>query len=149
MMVSAKGGPASGGRRAHHKMNRRGYTLVELITMVAVGAVLLTGLGLAIQNQMKAAIKNRDYLVALNLAKRQMALVNIGSYPAVAVETALTADADFPDFIPTQEVVSVDTSVSDSLREIRVRIRRDSISGEVLITLYTYRSNILTFGNGI
>ncbi len=134
-------------RLARYK--KRGFTLIELILMIAVGSILLLGISSAAQLQVKATTDNRDFLIALHLAKRQMAIMNKGAYPAVASEAALTADAAFPDFIPTREVVSVDTSGSFSLREIRIRIRKGSSSGPVLITLYTYRSDLLTFGNGI
>lgn len=129
--------------------DRRGFTLIELVMMTVIGGILLTLLSLATQTQMRTVIDNRDYLVALNLAKRQMALMNNATYPAVAAEAAQTADAAFPNFIPTQEVVSVATSGGNSLREIRIRIRKGSVSGPVLVALYTYRSNILTFGNGV
>ena len=129
-------------------MNRRGFTLIELVMMTAIGGIILTSVSLATQTQIRTAIDNRNYLVALNLAKQEMAVMNLGTYPAVAAEAALTADSAFPDFIPTQEVVSVATNGGNSIREIRIRIRKGSISGAVLVALYTYRSDILTFGNG-
>ena len=129
--------------------NRRGFTLIEMVLTIALGAVLLTGLGIATQAQMKSAIDNRDFLVALHLAKRQMAIMNLGTYPVVAAEAALSADANFPHFIPTREVTSVDTSGGNSIREIRIRIRKGTSTGPVLVMLITYRSNIVTIGNGI
>ena len=126
----------------------RGFTLMEITITIAVAAVLFTGVSSAVQALIGAAVQNRDYLIALNLAKRQMAVMNNSSYPAVASETALSADSAFTDFIPTQEVVSVATNGSESIREIRVRVRRGSSSGPVLVLLYTYRSSIVSFGDG-
>ena len=117
--------------------------------MISIGAILAVGLTVAAETQMKTIIDNRDFLIALNLAKRQMAIMNRSAYPAVVAETALTADAAFPNFIVTQEVAAVDNDgATKSIREIRVRVRRGSITGAVLVILYTYRSDILSFGNG-
>lgn len=128
---------------------RRGFTLVELIITIAIGAVLLTSIGLAAQVHFSTLVQNRDFLVAYNLGRRQMAIMMNEPYPAVMTETAQTADPDFPDFIPTQEVTTVDTSGSDSLRHICVRIRHGSSSGPILVEVHAYRSNILSFGDGV
>ena len=129
--------------------NKRGFTLIELTVMIAIGAILTVGMAVSAETQMKTVVDNRNFLIALNLAKRQMAIMNRSAYPAVVAETALTADSNFPNFIVTQEVVPVDNDGgSKSIREIRVRVRLDSISGAVLVILYTYRSDILSFGNG-
>ena len=126
----------------------RGFTLIEMTLMIGVGSVLMFGLTFAAHAQLKAVVDNRNMLIALNLAKLQMALINNAAYPAVVSETAQTADTAFPDFIPTKEVVSVDTSGGNSIREIRIRVRYGSSSGPVLVVLYAYRSDIITFGNG-
>ena len=126
----------------------RGFTLIEMALMIAIGAALFIGIGPAAQNLAERAIENRNYLIALNLAKWQMAIMMNSSYPAVAAETEQTADPAFPDFVPTQEVVSADTNGAHSLREVRIRVRHGSSSGPVLVLLHTYRSDVITFGNG-
>ena len=133
--------------------NRRGFTLIELVIMIAIGGILSLGLGKAAGNLIKMELQNRDYLIALNIAKRQMAIMQNAAYPAVAAEAALTADAAFPNYIPTQTVVSIATSVdaggtTNSIRQITIRVRLNSLAGAVLIRLDTYRSNIITFGTG-
>jgi hypothetical protein len=122
---------------------------MELTITIALAAVLFTGSSGAIQALVGSAVQNRNYLIALGLAKRQMAVMNNSAYPAVAAEAALAADAAFPDFIPTQEVVSVATNGSESLREIRVRVRQGSDSGPVLVALHTYRTSVASFGDGV
>ena len=129
--------------------HKRGFTMIEMTITIAISAILMTGLGLAVQTQLKAAVDNRNYLIALNLAKRQMAMMNNSTYPSVAGEAALSADSGFPNFIPTQEVVELASNGGKSLREIRIRVRHGSLAGPVLILLYTYRSDLLTFGNGL
>ena len=116
--------------------------------MIAIGAVLFTGMTRAAQTLMETAIEGRNYMIALNLAKWQMAISNNAAYPAVVAETAQTADAAFPNFIPTQTVTSVATNGANSIRLITIRIRLNSVTGPVLVRLDTYRSNIITFGNG-
>lgn len=127
----------------------RGATLIELTMMIAVAAVFFIGLSRGYMTLVKCTADSRDYLIAYNLARRQMAIMNNSAYPAVVAETALAADPDFPNFIPTQTVTSVATSGSNSIRLITVRIRRNSLSGAVLVRLDTYRTDLVTFGNGL
>ena len=142
-------------RQAHHTMkNKRGFTLLEMVIVIGISALLLTGMTRAAHTLMKSSVDNRNYLIALNLAKQHMALMNNEvTVPAVVAETAQAADANFPSFIPTREVVSIATNVdiagtTDYIRQITVRIRLNSVTGPVLMRLDTYRSNIITFGNG-
>lgn len=135
-------------RPAHHK-HPRGFTLMEMTIMIGLGAVLFISAGRAVQTMVDAAVENRNMLIALNLAKRQMAIMANSAYPAVAAEAAQTADTAFPNFIPTQEVTSVATSGTNSIRQITIRIRHGSSTGPVLIRLDTYRSSIITSGNGL
>lgn len=129
--------------------NKRGFTLLEMAITIGIAAVLFTGMTRAGQNLMKAAIDNRNYVIALNLAKRHMAVMNNEvTVPAVIAETAQAADGVFPSFIPTRQVVAVAASGANYIRQITVRIRIGSVTGPVLIRLDTYRSNIITFGNG-
>ena len=137
-----------GDKRGGGVRNKRGFTLIEMTIMIGVAAVLFISVSRAAQTLVDASVENRNYLVALNLAKNQMAIMNNAAYPAVAAETTQTAISPFTDFIPTQEVVSVATSGGNSIRQITIRIRLGSATGSVLIRLDTYRSNILTFGNG-
>ncbi len=131
------------------KGKKKGMSLMELTIMIAVAGVLFTGFTRAVQNQIRNVTLNRNYMIALNIAKREMAEINLGAYPAVdGAETALTADADFPSFIPTRFVTSVAISGSNSIRLITVRVRLNSVSGTQLIRLDTYRTDLVSFGNG-
>ena len=126
--------------------NRRGFTLIELVIMTAVASALFVGMGRAVQGQIKIATDNRDYMIALNLAKQQMALMNLAAYPAVATTTP-ASDAAFPGFTFSQAVTSVATDVGSgrSLRQIQFDVLRQGI---VLVRLITYRTDVVTFGNG-
>ena len=129
---------------------KRGVTMMELVIMIAIASVLFTGLTRVIQNQIRNSNLNRNYLIALNLAKIEMAKLNIGAFPAVdGAETALTADAAYPSFIPTRFVTSVAVSGSNNLRLITVRVRLLSVTGSVLVRLDTYRTDLVSFGDGV
>ena len=124
--------------------------MMELVMMIAIASVLFTGLTRVIQNQIRNTNLNRNYLIALNLAKREMAKINIGAFPAVdGAETALAADPAYPDFIPTRFVTLVANSGANNLHLITVRVRLLTVTGTVLIRLDTYRTNIVTFGDGV
>ena len=122
---------------------------MELTLMIAVGAVLFISIGRAAMTLSELIIDNRDYLVALNIAKWQMTQTLNAAYPAAGAEAAQTADAAFPNFIPTREVsANIATSGTYTIRQITIRVRRGTSAGPVLIRLDTYRSDLITFGNG-
>jgi hypothetical protein len=124
--------------------NKRGVTLLELTMMIALGSILIIGISRGAQAQIKNTVDMRNYMIALNLAKKQMAIMNNGAYPAVGT-TAPAADAAFPNFTYSQVVSSVATSGVYSIRQIQL----DVLNGtRVLVRLYTYRSDLITFGNG-
>ena len=131
-------------------MNKRGVTLVELVIMIAVGSILLMGMSKSSLSFLKRSVDARNMTIALNLAKRQMAIMNNTAYASlpVAAEAALSVDAAFPGFTPTQEVTSVAVSGAESIRRVIVRVRLGSSAGAVLVMLDTYRTSIVTFGNG-
>lgn len=124
--------------------------MIELVAMIAIASVLFTGFTRVIQNQIRNVISNRNSLIALNIAKREMARINVAAYPAVdGAETALAADPAFPSFIPTRYVTSVAISGSNSIRLITVRVRLNSVTGTQLIRLDTYRTDLASFGDGV
>lgn len=129
--------------------NRLGFTLMEMILMIAVGSMLVTSLVTAAQAHYKATIENRNYLIAFNLARNQMAAMYNSGYPSVMSETAQSVDSDFPDFVPTQEVTQEDTAGGHTLNKICIRVRLGSSTGPVLVSLYTFRSDIITYGDGV
>ena len=124
--------------------NDRGFSLMELTLMIAVGAILLVGVGRAIQNQMVNAIDMRNFMVSLNLVKRQMAVMNNAAYPAVGTTSPAT-DALFPNFTFTRVVTAVAANGANNIRRIQMDV---SIGGDLIVRVYTYRTNTATFGNG-
>ena len=121
---------------------------MELTLTIAIGGIIFLGATRAVHTFVDAANENRNYLIALNLAKRQMAIMMNSAYPAVAAETLQAADATFPSYVPTQTVVSFATDGAYSIRQITIRIRVGTVTGPVLIRLDTYRSDAITFGTG-
>jgi prepilin-type N-terminal cleavage/methylation domain-containing protein len=132
-----------------HQWRKRGFTLIEMTLMIAVGSILVTSLVFAAQTHYKATIENRNYLIGFNLARRQMAIMYNTGYPAIMSETAQAVDSGFPDFIPTQEVTLIDSAGGHTLEQICIRVRLRSSTGPVLASLYTFRSDIITFGDGV
>ena len=89
-------------------------------------------------------------LIALQLAKKQMAVMNLGTCPSVGVTNPSVdgGSGSFPGFTMTQTVTNCGagcTSGSDVLNQVQLDV---IANGKVLIRLYTYRTNIVTFGNG-
>jgi prepilin-type N-terminal cleavage/methylation domain-containing protein len=122
----------------------RGFTLMEMVILIAVGSVLLVGLSRAIQSQIQAAVEQRNQLVALNLARHQMAVMMNSAYPGTGTTTP-SSDGAFPDFAFSQVVTNVVTSGADTVNQIQMDV---SANGRVLVRLYTYRTNTASFGDG-
>ena len=117
---------------------------MEMTIMIAVAAVLITGISRAAQTFIKAEVDNRNYLIALNLAKQQMAIMNLAAYPGAGTTTP-ASDGAFPNFAFTQVVSNVATSGANTVNQIRMDV---SVNGNVVVRLYTYRTNTVSFGNG-
>ena len=117
--------------------NKRGFSLIELTMMIAISAILLTGISRAVQTNLESAIEVRNSLIGLNLAKMQMAMMNNANYPAVST-TNPASDTSFSDFTFSQPVTTVTSSGTSSLEQIQLDT---SLGGRVLVRLYTYRTN--------
>ena len=129
--------------------NKRGFSLIELTMMIAIGSVLFVGLSRGVHGLIKTAITNRDYLIALNLVKEKMAIMNNNAYITVLSTTTPAADADFSGFTFSQTVSNVLTSGANTLNQIQMDVLA---GGNVLVRVYTYRTNTVNgtqgFGNG-
>lgn len=125
--------------------NKRGFSLMELIMMIAVGAVLFIGTSRAVHTQIKKAIELRNYMIALNLARQKMAVMNNAACPAVGTTTP-AADGSFSGFTFSQVVTSIGTSgTSDICNQVRMDVLKGT---DVIVRLYTYCSNLVSFGDG-
>ena len=120
------------------------FTLVEITITIAVAAILMVGISRATQNEIAQFTKLRNYEIALNLAKKQMAIMNNAAYPAVA--TTNQNDAFYSDFTITQIVSNIATSGANTLNKIEVQV--STVKDGQLISLNTYRTNVVSFGNG-
>lgn len=122
-------------------MSRRGVTLIELVIMIAVASVLFVGLARGYQSLIRRAVDNRNYMIALNLAKKQMAILNNTAYASLANST--TSDASFPGF----SIVTTVTANSPIASMTNVRVDVTS-GGSTYVRLVTYRDAVVTFGTG-
>lgn len=123
-----------------------GWTLIEIILMIAVGSILAIGATRAVQSQMTAVIKFKNYMMALHLAKRQMAILNNTAYASLS--TASAADTTFTDFTVSTTVTTPYTNVSPAANVKKVVVEVSTPKDGILVQLNTYRTDIVSFGNG-
>ena len=129
------------------RSGQRGFTLMEMTMMIAIGAVLLSGLSRAVQNEVYQTNELRYKLIATHLANRQMAIMWNTAYPSVGTSSSAQIDAtDFPSFMYTQGVADVATNGGNSLRSIEIIV---TLNGKEYARLESYWSNVVTFGNGV
>lgn len=123
-----------------------GWTLIEIILMIAVGSILAIGATRAMQSQMSAVIQFRNYMVALHLAKRQMAILNNTAYASLT--TASAADATFTSFTVATTVTTPYTSAAPAANVKKVVVEVSTPEDGILVQLNTYRTDVVSFGNG-
>ena len=119
-------------------------TLIELVMMIAIGAYLFVGMSRGYATLVQRAIDNRNYSVALELGKIQMAIINNATYASLASGSP-ASDASFPNFTFTQTVSTVVTSAPYTIKKIQLDVK---IGANTIVSLNTYRSDVITFGNG-
>ena len=77
----------------------KGFTLIELVVVIGIASVLMVGMSRAVETSIKRFNQLRTMYIALNLAKRQLAILNnltIANLPAVG--TQVFTDTSFPGF---------------------------------------------------
>ena len=127
---------------------KQGFTLIEFIVIIAVGSFLVVGIVLFTRQQIINTVKMQDFLIASNLARLKMAVMNNTAYPSVGT-TAPSTEASFPGFIFRQAVTDVAASGGSSLRQIQIDVDYSGGSFDnPIVRLITYRQSNTTFGDG-
>ena len=125
----------------------RGFTLVELVIIIAMASALMVGISTALNTQMQRFTQMRRYYQALNLAKARIATFNnltIASLPANG--TIDYSDTSFSGFTIRQVTTTPYSSGSWFVRQIQVEVFTAK-EGD-LVNLYTYRTNAAAMGDG-
>ena len=127
--------------------HKKGFTLLELVIIIAMAGALMTGIATALNTQMHRFMLMRRYYQALNLAKARIATFNnltIASLPANG--TIDYTDPSFSGFTIRQITTTPYSSGSWFVRQIRVEVFTTK-EGD-LVNLYTYRTNAAAIGDG-
>lgn len=124
-------------------------SLIELVLLVGISVVVLSGSIRFTSTAVQRSVQSRDHLIALHLAKVQMAVMNEGAFPAVA--DTFPTDAAFGGYILRQRVTAVSGVSPNRLRQIEMTVTRTggSYDSGALVKLFTYRQETTTFGNGL
>ena len=122
--------------------------------IIVAAAVLVIGVVKFTHQQIKNSTKMRDYLIALNLARLQMARTNNIDYATLtaSTNTTLPQEANFLGFDVRRAVGAETTGAPNGVKIKEVDIIVDYVGGDFttspLIKLVTYRENNVTFGDG-
>ena len=133
----------------------KGYTLVEFIAILGVGSVLVVGLTFFLRAQTENAVRTRDYVIALNLARLQMEKASATSIGGAEWGSRLFNDPLFPGMLGQQTVTALRTNASPSatLFQIDEEVGYGPAGGPYnpanrLVILSTYRESRVVFGDG-
>ena len=138
--------------------NSRGMTLIELIMIIAIGSALVAGVVKFTQQQIYNGSRMRDYLVALNLARIQMAKDNNTNYatlrgasvPPFWTDLGSESGGSFPGFILRRYIQS-ETTGATGVKIMQVDIKVDYAGGTFanpIVWLITYHKDHVFFGPG-
>lgn len=130
----------------------RGLTLIELILVVAVGSILVVGLVLFARSEIENTVRVRDFLIAMNLARLEMAVTENQPSSSLAAGTYdYPSEANFPGF-KIRRIITLltQTTMPDSTVNTlwQVDMIADYATGNFsapLFKLITYRQNHATF----
>ncbi|HTL70510.1 MAG TPA: prepilin-type N-terminal cleavage/methylation domain-containing protein [Candidatus Eisenbacteria bacterium] len=133
------------------KKSSAGVTLIELILIIAIGAVVTGGAVRFAVELTRQGIRARDAAVAYNLARLKMAEADAADFSTLTTGNAVLPDeASFPGYDIRREISDVATAAGPiTLR--RVDIVVDYAGGTFaspLARLITYRHNLVRFGDG-
>lgn len=143
--------------------DRAGLTLVELVITISLSAIIGVPVGILLSEHVGGALRARDYVVALNLARAEMEqLDSLGDNFCSISTTGPTPISGYPAYT-LERVVSCQTSGSscacsctggcggapssarNDIKRIEVRVTK-SDSTDRLATLVTYRTKYVLFG---
>lgn len=128
-----------------------GFTLIELILTISLGALLVSGWVVYSRAQVANGVATRDYLIAQHLARLKMAEANNIPYASLSLGTVdLSPESNFQGYALRRVVTNVSSSGSYVLR--KVEILADEAGGDYsspLVRLIAYRQSHTAFGDGL
>jgi len=125
---------------------KKGFTLIEIIMTIVLLGVISVALGLYVAQQVQAVARVDEYTLALNLARREMEIVNNLAYASIATATISNYDG-YAGFSMDRTVTVVPPpGGAEELKQVLVQIKRPG-GTENLATLVTYIANKVSFGS--
>jgi len=132
-------------------VNRRGFTLIEMVMIIAVGSIVVGGMVLFSAQHARQSVQMRDQVVSIYLAQRYMAESNNVAFAALPPATTnFAADAAFGGFRARRIVTALATSGTNVLRQVEIQVARtaDAAFAAPVARLWTYRQSNVTYGTG-
>ncbi len=138
----------------------RGLTLVELVITISLTAILSIPVGILISEHLTAAIRTRDVMVAMNLARYEMERLDSLNdfFAAPDLNIVSTTVQNYQGF-PYTMVRAVDCLVGDctsilttsqGVKRIRITVFKPTDSNPLatqMATVVTYRAKHVLFGS--
>ena len=138
---------------------RRGLTLVELVITISLAAIISIPVGILVSEHLTGALRARDALVAMNLARYEMewldSLNDFCASPDLSVGTTPLVDYQGYPYTLTRTVTCFLGTCSDcpsppttsqGVKRISIAVTKTGES-QVLATLSTYRTKHVLFGS--
>jgi len=136
-------------------MIARGLTLVELVITISLAAIIGIPTGILLSEHLTGALRARDYIVAMNLARQEMeridSLNDFFASPDLNVGTTSGTVSGFPAYTRTVTVTCLVGNCtnpgtgSQGVKQITIVVTKTG-PGDLLATLVSYRTKHVFFG---
>lgn len=126
-------------------INKRGFTLVELIMAIIVVGIISIPISLSLGQHIRSAAVSQDYSTAINLGRFEMELVNNLAYANINSLTSANYQGYSYDVVRTVSYAQGSGATPESLKKITVDVKKSG-STTVLVSFVTYVAANVSYG---
>ncbi len=133
----------------------RGFTLIEMVLMIAIGSVLIGGIVLFTFQLSRNTMDIKDMMIATYLAKRQVVHIQRWAYDDINNVSPGPDEAPFTGYWYQRKVSEIASVAAPfgtfGLKKIEVLIARapGDFDQNILVRIITYRQRYVEFGDGL
>jgi prepilin-type N-terminal cleavage/methylation domain-containing protein len=126
-------------------INKRGFTLVELIMAIVVVGIISIPISLSLGQHIRSAAVSEENSTAINLGRFEMELVNNLAYASINSVTSANYQGYPYDVVRTVSYAQGSGATPESLKKIAVDVKKSG-SADILVSLVTYIAANVLYG---
>ena len=127
------------------RLNKRSFTLIELVMAIIVVGVVAIPLSILIGEHIPAVFQSEDYAMALNLARYEIEVVNNLAYTSILDASYLNYQGYNYDVTRTVTYAQGSAVTAESMKKITVNVMKSG-SAQTIVSLMTYVARNVSYG---